>query len=235
MMAKRYSLPDEDSSSSSGNEREYVAARLTRMQKYIERRGNDNNVSPGFSDEPLATPEQLEVARVRDEERANLFTTRMTTADWCKCGDKCVPVLFARSSFDLRCCQEIEEISTICQENNLFSDPNRYRCITEHPSFFNQCLYTTVIDKMKHLYSKAGHPGIQQRNNINASRRYVAYRQFTVWIHGRCGYKNRRSIPQCVTKRIKATFPSTNYTGFEEARETDSSQAEPEDDENVPD
>ena len=140
---------------------------------------------------------------------------------------------FAKSSFDLSCCQELETIKDRCQEHLLFSDREKYECIVSHPSFWHQCLYPTMLDNVAYLYRKAGHPGVKKRNDINAKRRYIAYRQFTVWIHGRCGYKYRRHIPQCVTKKIRTTFPSDRYVGYEEAPDSNLSGDEIDEDEDL--
>lgn len=224
-MAARFTIPS-DSSESSENEEEYAQARLARLRQYLDRRDR-GDASPGFSDEPSANPEQLAQARLRNEEREQFYNTRMTTNDWCKCGNKCVPVLFAKTAFDVECCQENHAIQEICEEHLLFGHNQRYKCITEHPSFYHLCLYPTLLEKMGYLYSKAGHPGVLGRNR-NAARRYVAYRQFTVWIHGKCGYKDRRNIPQCVTKRIKEAFSSTIYRGFEEPKDSNSESSQQE-------
>lgn len=49
--------------------------------------------------------------------------------------------------------------------------------------------------------------------------RYVAYRQYTYWIHKKLGRKIRIAIPSCVVKKIRESFPSESgsYRGFEYA------------------
>ena len=49
--------------------------------------------------------------------------------------------------------------------------------------------------------------------------RYVAYRQYTYWIHKKLGQKIRIAIPSCVVKKIRESFPSESgkYRGFEYA------------------
>ena len=46
--------------------------------------------------------------------------------------------------------------------------------------------------------------------------RYTAYRQFTMWIHGRIGRRNRRLLPACASKVIADSFPDAegHYLGF---------------------
>ena len=48
--------------------------------------------------------------------------------------------------------------------------------------------------------------------------RYVAYKSFTNWVHGRLGKKVRKAIPMCVTKQIRDAYPDAegNYKGFVE-------------------
>ncbi|KAK6169921.1 hypothetical protein SNE40_018441 [Patella caerulea] len=44
--------------------------------------------------------------------------------------------------------------------------------------------------------------------NYNKTVRYKAYRNFTLWRHGRLGSGIRRVVPSCVTTHIRQTFPS---------------------------
>ena len=47
----------------------------------------------------------------------------------------------------------------------------------------------------------------------------AAYHQFTWWVHGVLGRKNRRGISACVVKAIRNEFPeeSGEYPGFKPA------------------
>lgn len=206
---------DSSSSSSDGDEQE--RRRLffdNRLQQRLQRQADQG--SPGYSDEPTATEGELERIRNRDEEREMQFQTRMSTDDWCKCKG-CLPVKFAKSIFDVGCCQETQEVRDMCDENLMFGDPKRYECITKHPTFIPFCLYNRGLDNMSHVYYKAGLGARANTRNPNKTRRYTAYRQYTNLVLGRCGYKNRKAIPQCVTKVIRGKFPGDEYTGFEEA------------------
>ena len=49
--------------------------------------------------------------------------------------------------------------------------------------------------------------------------RYVAYRQYTYWIHKKLGRKIGIAIPSCVVRKIRESFQneSRSYRGFEYA------------------
>ena len=52
------------------------------------------------------------------------------------------------------------------------------------------------------------------------SYRLAAYRQFTYWIYGKLGKKNRIPIPSCVVKAVRHQYPEEDgiYEGYHEAR-----------------
>jgi hypothetical protein len=53
---------------------------------------------------------------------------------------------------------------------------------------------------------------------FNSLLRWTAYRQFTLWIHGRLGRFSRIPVPACVVHTIWTTFPDEHgvYEGFHE-------------------
>ena len=53
-------------------------------------------------------------------------------------------------------------------------------------------------------------------HSISRTWRLAAYRQFTWWVYGVLGKKNRRVIPACVVNTIRREFPeeSGHYEGF---------------------
>ena len=56
------------------------------------------------------------------------------------------------------------------------------------------------------------------RNNENF--RHAAYRQYILWQYGHLGKGNRRVVPSCCVREIRARYPSPNgiYTGYRPAR-----------------
>ena len=52
-------------------------------------------------------------------------------------------------------------------------------------------------------------------NSICRTLRYITYRQLARWCLGYLGREVRVVLPSCAVSRIRATFPSASYLGFE--------------------
>lgn len=175
---------------------------------------DDSDVSGGWTDQEEEDEDQ---ARVFDEEvhqRVAVLEARQAAGDWCQCG-VCFPVKDAQSAFDVTCCQESQAAVVVCNQYEEFGDTESYKCVTHHPSFYTNCLYQHQLQNMAHVYNRAGYN--PQAHHPNERLRYTAYCSYTVWVHGYLGRRNRREIPHCVMKAIRARFPSPHYTGFQEA------------------
>ena len=96
------------------------------------------------------------------------------------------------------------------QENLCFK---KRTCITSYTSFSNICLDREILEVC-----------IKARCDIRAeefnftmeSFRKAAYRQYVLWTYGKLGRGNRRVIPACVVRMIRAAYPAPDgqYMGF---------------------
>ncbi|XP_068733080.1 P2X purinoceptor 7-like [Montipora capricornis] len=136
------------------------------------------------------------------------FDNRVGNTEWCICGGNCVPMSTADECF---CCQELEVLNQKFDESGV-------ECITDHAKFRIGCVDTDVLNTaLVAIHNARCNPLPEPIEN--RTWRLAAYRQFTWWVHGVLGRKNRRVIPGCVVKAIRNEFPeeSGEYAGFKPA------------------
>ncbi|XP_060586944.1 P2X purinoceptor 7-like [Ruditapes philippinarum] len=114
---------------------------------------------------------------------------------WCKCG-RCREM---GADIDNKCCGCLPRncVSTRDEMERLVLDP---QVLALGQSFYSDML------------ARRG----QRVENTNKTMRYSAYRNFTLWRHGRLGAGVRRVVPSCCVLSIRARYPSATgtYTGF---------------------
>ncbi|XP_062595875.1 P2X purinoceptor 7-like [Saccostrea cucullata] len=110
-------------------------------------------------------------------------------------------------------------ICTYCREmptdrEKVCCGKTRQNCQSRLPDFYTVVLDELVLEVALRYYNDVlAEP---RDENINRSRRYAAYRQFIMWVHGKLGAGNRKVIPSCCVWRIRDTFPepSGQYVGY---------------------
>lgn len=178
--------------------------------------GPERCESPGWSDlEEMDAAEMFNIDMEQAENR-NTLRERKRRGRWCKCGGNCFPPSHPKTHMDVQCCTEFCHVTDKLVQNAQFGDAAVYRCITDHAAFKIICQYDDMAEGLRHLFTTdRNKPGA----NMNRKNRYTVYRLYTAWIHGKLGYQNRKPIPSCVTKAIRAKYPADNdvdYRGFED-------------------
>ena len=79
------------------------------------------------------------------------------------------------------------------------------KCVTEVTAFSLICLEREVLET-----ALSGWDRIVGENNAicNKSYRFIAYKQYISWIHGKLGNDVRIRIRTCVLYKIRQTFPA---------------------------
>lgn len=171
--------------------------------------------------EPEYSDDEIENISLVQEVRAGLSVDvllgRKDNNSWCTC-NRCVSML---TDHECLCCSEAESVRKVRGEHN---------CITEHRSFLNLIIDRNALNLLRHQT-------IRKTNNRkkrkmltadelpNNSWRYLAYKQFVIWIsaNNTLGKSNRIVLPSCVVAAIREQFPSPNadYVGYQPARAGD--------------
>ena len=87
----------------------------------------------------------------------------------------------------------------------------------QHPLFENHVLTEHNLELA--MLSNADQLNYPFDPENNACWRFTAYRQYTMWVWGKLGRRNRKVIPSCVLWKIRDRLPdpSGRYTGFMES------------------
>lgn len=105
---------------------------------------------------------------------------------WCSCGN---------------CRQmEIQKMDVCCGKLPL-------NCHTLDPMFTEGCLsqFALEIGQICYANFRAQAPRF---NNENL--RFIAYRNYIAWIHGKLGKGNRKPVPSCCVLKIRKSYPDPN-------------------------
>ncbi|KAK3731611.1 hypothetical protein QZH41_015865 [Actinostola sp. cb2023] len=131
---------------------------------------------------------------------------RVGNVEWCSCNN-CKTMHTGTESV---CCRENAKV--------LDKLPEGLLCITKLEDFTVVCLNKAVLETALSQYVES--EGFIDDEPLNDTYRYIAYRQWTYWTHGKLGKKIRIPIPSCVVAKIRNCYPSEygQYKGFEYAR-----------------
>ncbi|XP_068681367.1 uncharacterized protein [Montipora foliosa] len=122
-----------------------------------------------------------------------------TPTNGCICGNR-TPMQTGRV-----CCPE--------HSNSWDKIPPAMSYITDNESFTTVCTNPATETAFNQYLENEGPIDDEP---LNETYRYVAYRQYTYWIHKKLGRKMRIPIPSCAVKKIRESFPSESrsYKGF---------------------
>lgn len=109
-------------------------------------------------------------------------------------------------------CTNCREMPT--QEENLCCGNEPEYCISRVPDFQLLMLDEAVLALARAYREDV--LAVPHDVDFNRGNRHAAYRQFTLWQHGRLGAGVRRVIPSCCVWRIRDKYPDqfSLYTGF---------------------
>lgn len=164
---------------------------------------NNGEVTP-FSFQPMYSEVEIEerlnayrYAKENPPPNINEFEDMQASTDinWCPC-KMCSPM---QSEAERKCCKDSCEIPD--------SKFDKHQCITESDGFREVCLLKNVLEAALgawHIFKG------EKSDLSNKSYRFIAYKQYIYWIHGRLGRNIRIPIPSCAVNKIRKTFPAPN-------------------------
>lgn len=153
----------------------------------------DSGIEP-YSFEPEYTVEEIQQRRENICGENSLSQNEIDDGnmDWCCC---------------LMCSHDTSIVEKVCCKSpKILSDEQfgNESCITGTATFHSICLDKDVLE-----VALEGWNDLQgdSRTYDNKNYRFIAYRQFILWCHGRVGRKNRIPLPNCVLRKIREVFP----------------------------
>lgn len=149
-------------------------------------------------------PEETDSSESDETSEDDVDDQRQGNTDWCNCGS-CTPMPTALES---RCCTGVQRIS-----EKIKSYSNDLTCISRHHGFPTVCLDVYVLETAYYQY-RSQYGDLQ--NSINERNRYTAYRRIARWCWCFLGKNVRVPLPSCAVAKIRETFSSKQYQGFEE-------------------
>ncbi|KAH6920815.1 hypothetical protein HPB50_028195 [Hyalomma asiaticum] len=168
---------------------------LTDLERELLRRSDALNVVP-YDGTPLQEDIAPSSSTRGEDDPGDPDPTPPEDVGWCRCG-RCRPMPTVPERL---CCRDLHQ----CVQRNA-------RCICEDEYFYTLCLDMEVLSV---AYCELRERGEEPVLDIHRKYRYTAYRQFTRWIWGRLGPRNREVIPSCAVWMIRKMFPSPQYHGF---------------------
>jgi hypothetical protein len=184
--------------------------------------------SEGYGEEPLLPPAERIApnAEMVAAQRPG-FETR--AGNWCSCGN--CDVARNLPEVECLCCRDDgERYNSGDKIRSLLTEPTPaavhqpLTCITQHQCFYAFCMYRRGLMNAAHQYRADYGPHSLKFKNENRLLRYLAYREFTRWVHGYCGKHVRKTIPACAVLAIRTAFPKADnetYEGFHYADDYD--------------
>ncbi|XP_061908112.1 P2X purinoceptor 7-like [Entelurus aequoreus] len=130
---------------------------------------------------------------------------RLQNTEWCTCHN-CVNM---ETVAECVCCRELDAVARTMEEKRVET------CIIDHPGFPSVCLDEWVLQTAYYAYQQQY--GVLQQQQ-NERRRHTAYQQFVRFCWGYLGKEIRVVLPACVVHKIRTTFPSMDYTGFQDVQ-----------------
>lgn len=178
------------------------------IEPYMFEPSPDHEIESGNSDSASTTTDES----FDDEFEAN-NSWRLSTLDWCKCG-QCQTMTKTIESF---CCHE-KAVEYDEYDSKLTSAQDQeLNCISLLPSFAHNMLSKDVLEVDVAQYLEDNHPlDDDDLARVHKLYRLAAYRRCSRWIFQVLGKKCRRVFPSCIYTSIRQQFASPDglYTHF---------------------